>query len=172
MPARSRSPSTSSLRKCQTLTSAPSSWAGQAWMAAAATSSHRQTSLHQQTSPLRMVMDAGVEDKHHVVAATAAAVKDVVVGLPPTRTRRGHHHTTTPQQHTTPTMAADKATTAPRSLDKYVASPAMDHENVGTATPRKSKKNTTLHTPPPTASTQTGTWTVEPLTRSQASWTR
>jgi hypothetical protein len=92
-------------------------------------------------------------------------------GRPPSyNNNKGRHNTAT----TTPTTAtaADKATTAPRSLAKFVASLAMEHVNAGTATPRKSKKNTTLHTPPPTASTQTGTWTVEPLTTSQASWTR
>jgi hypothetical protein len=117
-----------------------------------------------------VVVDADVEDKHLVVA-TAAVVKDVVVGLPPTTTTtRGRHNTAT----TTPTTAtaAEKATTAPRSLAKFVASLAMEHGNAGTATSRKSKKNTTLHTPPPTASTQTGTWRVEPLTTSQVSWTR
>jgi hypothetical protein len=84
-----------------------------------------------------MVVDVGVEDKHHVVEATTAAVKVVVVGLPPTTTTRGRHHTATT---TTPTTASDKATTAPRLLAKYVASPTMEHGNVGTATPRKEQE--------------------------------
>jgi hypothetical protein len=66
---------------------------------------------------------------------------------------------------TTTTTAADKDPPTPRSHAKYVANPGTTHGTAGTATARMIKRSTPPM-PPPTESTQIGTWTVEPRTTS------